>query len=276
MTLQTQNLQNRLNTPAQSAGQTQTLAVLLQRDDIKKRFADVLGTKAEGFMTSILSTTNNNANLRQCDPNSIIGSAMIAAALDLPVDPNLGFAYIVPYGRQAQLQIGWKGFVQLAMRSGAYKTINVCEVYEGEIAEYNRFTGNFSFGEKTSDKVIGYVAYFKLLNGYEKYLYMTVAQIHAHAKQYSKTYSFKGGVWQTNFHAMAMKTVLKRLLSKFGILSIEMQLSLKADQAAVRDVTPDNIQEADFEYVDGGRDEGDVIDVWAEAEQRVKEQEASK
>ena len=264
MTIQTQNLQNRLNAPAQVTGQPQTLAVLLQREDIRQRFADVLGAKAPAFMTSVLSTVNTNTNLAKCSANGIIAAAMIAAALDLPVDPNLGFSYIVPYGNQAQLQIGAKGFVQLAMRSGLYRTMNVSEVYEGQIKNHNPLTGKMELGEKASDKVIGYVAYFELLTGFEKYLFMTTAEIEAHAKKYSKTYSFRGGVWQTNFHGMAMKTVLKRLLSKYGPLSIDarMQSAVNADQAAVKKIGEGDVLDAQYDYVDSGEDEGDV---WAEA-----------
>lgn len=148
----------------------------------------------------------------------------MAASLDLPINQNLGFAYIIPYGNEAQFQMGYKGYIQLAMRTGQYQTINAAEVYEGEIVKQNRFTGEYEFGEKTSDKIVGYIAYFKLVNGFEKYLYMSIEEMQAHAKKFSKNY--KGGTdkWGiTDFHSMAIKTVLKRLISKYGILSIEMQ-----------------------------------------------------
>jgi recombination protein RecT len=161
----------------------------LNRDEIRKRFEQVLGKKAAGFMSSIISAVNTNDELRKADPMTIIAAAAVAASLDLPINPSLGFAHIVPYGGKAQFQMGWRGFVQLGMRSGQYKTINTCQVYEGELLESNRFTGEMFFDERkrTSDRVIGYVAYFKLINGYEKYLYMTVDQVTAHGKQYSRS-----------------------------------------------------------------------------------------
>ncbi len=171
--------------------------------------------------------------------------------MDLPINPNLGFAAIVPYKNTAQFQLQYKGLVQLAMRSGQYKTINVSEVYEGEIKNVNRFTGDYEFGERTSDMVVGYMAYFKLVNGFEKYSYMTVDEIKEHAARYSKTYQRGDGVWKDNFDAMAKKTVLKLLLSKFGILSIEMQRAQTFDQSSIKsDLTVTDVDDAEIEYVD--------------------------
>lgn len=239
------------NTPAPG----RTLKALLQDQSVKNRFNELLGKKAPGFISSLINVVNSNSQLQAADPNSILSAAAIAAALDLPIDPNLGFAYIVPYNvRQgdtyvlkAQFQLGYKGYIQLAMRTGVYKTINACEVYEGEIKNINRFTGEIEFGEKESDKIIGYLAYFRLLNGFEKYLYMRVEEIEKHAKRYSKSYDSKNGLWKQDFHAMALKTVIKRLLSKYGILSIEMQTSLLADQAVIKQDEEGNIA---YEYPD--------------------------
>lgn len=144
-----------------------------------------------------------------------------------------------------------KGFVQLAMRSGQYKTINCREVYEGEIVSENKFTGDYEFGQATSDKVVGYMAYFKLLNGFEKYLYMSREELEKHGKKYSQTYKRGGGLWSTDFESMARKTCLKQLLSKYGILSIEMQRAQTFDQAVVKnDLIEENVDEAEVEYVD--------------------------
>lgn len=213
---------------------------LLSDVNIKRRFEDVLGKNAAAFMSSLISITNGNKQLKEIslkNPMSIIAAGAVAAALNLPVDPNLGFAYIIPYGDKATFQMGYKGFVQLAMRTGQYKTINATEVYEGEIKSINRFTGEIEFGEKSSDKVVGYIAYFKLINGFEKYLYMTVEEVEKHGRKFSKSYGSKDGRWHLDFHAMAIKTILKRLLSKFGILSIEMQsglsTALQADQSVI-------------------------------------------
>lgn len=227
------------------------LKTLLGRDEVKNRFQEIMGKKAPGFISSILSLTNGNAQLQKAEPHSILNAAVVAATLDLPINPNLGFAAIVSYKNTAQFQLQYKGLVQLAMRSGQYKTINVSEVYEGEIKNVNRFTGDYEFGERTSDMVVGYMAYFKLVNGFEKYSYMTVDEIKEHAARYSKTYQRGDGVWKDNFDAMAKKTVLKLLLSKFGILSIEMQRAQTFDQSSIKsDLTVTDVDDAEIEYVD--------------------------
>lgn len=258
------------NAPAKAEGNKAiTLNDALASTNVKKRFEELLGKKAAGFMSSLISVTNGNAQLQKADPKTIISAGAIAAALDLPVDPNLGFAYIVPYNNkqkladgteawvtQAQFQLGYKGYIQLAMRTGQYKTINACEVYEGEIQNVNRITGEYEFGEKASEEIVGYVAYFKLLNGFEKYLYMSKGEIENHAKKFSQTYKKGYGKWSDDFHAMAIKTVTKRLLSKYGILSIEMQTSLQADQAVVHEDTEGNVS---YDYADNTIDvEGKV------------------
>lgn len=240
------------------ASEEATLQGLLGTEQVKNRFEELLGKKAPGFVSSLLAVVNNNKLLAKAEPKTVISAGAMAAALDLPINQNLGFAYIVPYGNQAQFQMGYKGYIQLAMRTGQYKNINADVVYEGEIKNVNRFTGEFEFGERTSDTVVGYMAYFKLTNGFEKYLYMTLEEMQAHAKRYSKNY--KGGTdkWGlTDFHTMAIKTVLKRLLSKYGILSIEMmngpQLStaLQNDGGVIKD-EGDHF-DADFE--------GETVDV---------------
>ncbi|MEG0431023.1 MAG: recombinase RecT [Anaerovoracaceae bacterium] len=226
-----------------------TVKGFLASVDVRKRFEDILGKKAPGFISSIINVTNGNDKLIKADPLTIISAAAIAASLDLPIDPNLGFAYIIPYGGKAQFQMGYRGYIQLAMRTGQYKTINACEVYEGELQAINRFTGEIELGEKISDVVIGYLAYFKLLNGFEKYLYMSKKEVEDHAKLYSKSFFIQSGRWQSDFDKMAIKTVLKLLLSKYGILSIDMKMetALKSDQAVVKEDEEGN---QTFEYED--------------------------
>ena len=216
---------------------------LLSAESTKKRFEEILGQKAPQFMASLTSLVSSSTNFNDVDGNTIIASALIAATLDLPINPSLGFAYIIPYNvkvgdawvKKAQFQMGYKSFLQLALRTALYQTINATEVYEGELTSRNRLTGDCNIDEskKTSDKVIGYAAYFRLLNGFQKVLYMTVEQIQAHGKRFSKSYDNKDGLWKKDFHSMAMKTVLKLLLSKYGILSVEMQKAIVADQAIV-------------------------------------------
>ena len=240
-----------------------TLKSMINDERTKNKFKEMLGNKAAGFLTSLMNTTNGNAQLQQADPNSILKAGAIAATLDLPIDPNLGFAYIVPYNNkgknEAQFQMGYKGFVQLAIRTGQYKRINVTELYEGQFESYDPITDELKYNldNRLSDEITHYVAYFQTINGFEKYNVMSKEEIENHAKKFSKTYSYKGSSWQTNFNTMAKKTVLKLLLSKFGILSIEMQTAQKADQAVIREFDNNNIE---VEYVDNENNVNDTTD----------------
>jgi recombination protein RecT len=225
----------------------------MSNEAVKAKFAEILGKNGNAFISSVVTIATTSA-LSKCEPKSILSAAIAAASLNLQVTPSLGFAAIVPYGNSAQFQIMTKGLVQLALRSGQFKTINVTEIYEGELKKENRLTGELDFtGEKKSDKIVGYAAYFELVNGFSKSFYMTVEKITAHAKKFSKTFSFNGSSWKTNFEAMASKTVLKLLLSRYAPLSVEMQMSITADQATVH--TDENLEITDFTYVDNGDQE---------------------
>ena len=222
------------------------------RESVMKNLKAMLGSKAQGFATSVLSVVNNNKLLQSADANSIYTSAMVAASLDLPINPNLGFAAIVPYGRSAQFQIMTKGITQLAIRSGQYSRITNSIVYEGQLVKQDPFTDEyvFDFNAKKSDKIIGYVAYFRTIGGFEKYFYMTKEEVEAHGKKYSKSYT--SGVWKSDFDSMALKTVLKLLLSKYGILSIEMQRAITMDQAELKGEinTIEDIDAVEVAYTD--------------------------
>lgn len=233
-------------------------ALVLKKMGLPQKFDSVLGKGAGAFSASVLSLVNATPALQEADPMTILGAAMTAAAMKLPINPNLGFAYVIPYknrGRmEAQFQMGWKGFVQLAMRTGQYKTINAGPVYDGQIEDIDFITGEIVRGRKKSDTVIGYVAYFQLVNGFSKTLYMSKEDCMKHAQEFSKSYKYGGGVWKTNFDAMATKTVLKQLISKYGIMSIDMQgealaTAIESDQAIIgEDGRPryaDNPQHAD-------------------------------
>lgn len=233
-----------MSVPAEVAKPQTTLQIIkayVESEAVKKRFSEVLGKKAPQFLASISSLVASQTNFTGCDPNTIMASAMVAATLDLPINPNLGFAYIIPYnsrnGKQAQFQMGYKGFIQLALRSGQFQTINATEVYEGEIVGLNRLTGELTLDQdkRKSDEVVGYAAYFRLINGFEKTLYMSVEQITKHAETFSKSYDNPAGIWKKDFHSMALKTVLKLLLSKYGILSVDMQKAIEVDQAVMKD-----------------------------------------
>lgn len=206
---------------------------LLASPEIRKRFEDMLGKKAPGFISSIISAVASNKALDDCDRGSVISAAAVAASLDLPINPNLGFAHIVPYKGKAQFQMGWKGFIQLAQRTGAYNRIEIVDVFEGEIVSQNKFTGEFIFGEKTSQKIVGFMLYFKLNNGFEKYFYMTKEECLAHGKKYSQSFNSQFGKWKTDEDPMCRKTVVKMGLSKYGILSIDMQSAVIKDQAVI-------------------------------------------
>lgn len=233
-----------------------------ENDAVKKNLRAMLGQKAQGFATSVLSVVNNNKLLQNADPSTIYSSAMVAASLDLPINPNLGFAAIVPYGRQAQCQIMSRGFIQLAIRSGQYVKINNAIVHKGELVKYDPFRDEYEFdaSKRESDEVIGYMAYFRTIGGFEKYFYMTKEEALAHGKRYSK--SFSSGNWSTDPDSMCLKTVIKLLLSKYGILSIEMQRAIKFDQAIVKgDFSQmesfDEIDEAEAEYIDNPQNDID-------------------
>ena len=239
-----------------------TLQQLLNSVGIKRRFEELLDQSAASFISSILTIVRSNSKLQDCSPNSILSAAGIAAALKLPINPSLGFAYIVPYKNQATFQLGFKGFIQLAMRSGQYRTLNSGAVREGQIKDIDFETGEIIRGEKISDEIVGYVAYMELLNGFHKSLYMTTEELQQHAEKYSQSYAYdlrsgrKSSVWTTNFDAMAKKTVLKKLLSTFGVISIDQQSSdlataLQADQAV--------ITEDGFRYVDNERGAENIV-----------------
>lgn len=242
--------------------EAKTVKGMLETPAFKKKFEEMLGKKAAGFISSIIAVTNSSNYLMKADPATVIGAAAQAAMLDLPINQSLGFAYIVPYKGAAQFQLGYKGYIQLAQRSGQYVDIGAKTVYEGELEYENRLLDKFRFGERTSDKVIGYLAYFRLTNGFEKMLYMTIDEAQAHAKKYSQNY--KGGTdkWGlADFNVMAEKTVLKRLLSKYGPLSIE---SIQMSQALANDggvISMNNDGDFDVNF------SGETIDAETETEE---------
>ena len=237
-------------TQPQPQAQPQTLSALIKSPAVKDRFAEVLKTKGDSFLASVLTTVNNSALLQKAEPTTILSAAMVAASLELPIVPSLGFAALVPFrdGKTGvcvcQFQIMTRGLVQLALRTGQYRRIEVEAVHAGEIKSRNRFTGEIEFGEPTDNNVVGYLGFFELCNGFRKFMYMSNEEINEHAQKYSQTAKRGYGLWVDNFEAMAKKTVLKLLLAKWGPLSVEMQTALLRDQSAAAD---DNAQPT---YVD--------------------------
>lgn len=236
-----------------------TIKGLFERPDVKQKFHELLGKRATSFITSVLQIAAQNVLLAKADPISLYQSAAVAATLDLPLNQNLGFAYIVPYNQSvkdekgiwqkkqvAQFQMGYKGFIQLAQRSGQFKSIYSSAIYEGQLVNADPLNGyEFDFTKKVSDKVIGFAARFKLLNGFEATWFMDIDQLKRHGAKYSKTYNLDKGLWNTDFEGMANKTVIKLLLSKFAPLSVEMQTANIADQSIIN-----NIDTLDVTYVD--------------------------
>ena len=228
------------------------------------RFEEVLGKGAASFIASLFTIWTEDKKLQECDVTSILSAAKQAAIMNLPILKQLGYAYVIPYkdwrsGKTvATFQLGYKGLLQLAMRSGVFKNLNAVEIYEGELRSRNRITGEIELEETagTTGAVVGYAAYMELTNGFKKMYYMTRSEVEAHAQKYSQSYVYdlknnkKTSVWSTNFDAMAKKTVMKLLLSKYAPTSIEMQgkdlvSAMQADQAAI---TP----EGEYVYVDNG------------------------
>ena len=235
---------------------TKDLKVALSSESITKRFADMLGKRAPGFITSITNVVNNNELLKKADVNSIILAAATAAALDLPINPNLGYAAIIPFKDNksgsctATCQIMRSGWVELAKRSGQIVRLANEIVYEGELVAHNRFTDEYVFDEtkRVSDKIIGYVAYAKLTNGFEKYVYWDVEKCKQHGLRFSQTFKRGYGLWKDDFNSMALKSVLKHLIVKYLPKSLEMQMAIERDQASLSG----DIDNPQVNYVDNG------------------------
>lgn len=244
--------------------QPQSIQSLMNSPVVLGKINSCLGSekKASAFASSVISIATGSQQLRNCNPMTILGSAMVAATLDLSIVPTLGLAYIVPYKGQCQFQLGYKGLIELAERSGQFKNIIDEVVYEGQLISKNKFTGEYVFDEdaKTSDKVIGYMARFDLINGFSKTIYWSIEEVEAHAKKFSQAYrSGYNSPWKSDFDAMARKTVLKALFSKYApkSISMELQQAIRFDQAVAKintdgEVTADdlNIDSFDTEYVD--------------------------
>lgn len=224
-----------------------------------KSIQAALKENAGTFNTSLMELITSDANLMKCDPQKLMAEAIKAASIKLPLNKQLGYAYLVPYGTTPNMIIGYRGYVQLAMRTGQYRYINADIVYEGELTHKDKLTGAITLdGEKTSETVIGFFAHFELLNGCTKTLYMSIDEMANYALTYSGTWAKKkanekpsvdtliqraqsqaqngpepGVGWWSNFNAMARKTVLRRLLSQYGYLSIEMMQALAHDEQPV-------------------------------------------
>ena len=267
--------------PAAAPNVTALVNTFLDRDGMRKRFDELLGKRSPQFISSIVSMVNADKNMQQAfyeSPMTVIQAALKAATFDLPIDQNLGYAYIVPFKNykkdigakkmEATFILGWKGMHQLALRTGAYKTINVVDIREGELKRYNRLTEEVDIdfiedeSEREKQPVIGYVGYYRLVNGAEKTIYMSVKAIENHEKKFRKG-EYQGKGWRDDWDAMARKTVYRILIGKWGVMSIDYQTADEGKQLA--DVMAEDARAEgviDAEYVDIPVDEatGEVIE----------------
>lgn len=254
---------------------------MLNAPSVMEQFKNALAKNAPTFVASVIDLYNSDSNLQLCEPKAVVMEALKAAVLHLPINKALGYAYIIPFNNNKKIkdengnerwvkvmeptfQLGYKGYIQLALRTGQYRTINADVVYEGEVRQVSKLTGEIAFdGDKKSDKVVGYFCYFELLNGFSKTLYMTVEQMAKHAKRFSKGLKKETTVeqlmalaampvsedsktvgWLGNFHAMGVKTVMRNLLSKYGYLSVEMQNAISDDMRGEDFADAQEIKEA--------------------------------
>lgn len=249
------------------------LKEVMEQPSVKQQFQNALGENSGMFVASLIDLYGSDGMMQQCSPGEVVREALKAATLKLPINKSMGFAYLVPYKSKnqahPQFQIGYRGYIQLAMRTGQYRYINSDAVYEGELVSQDKLTGEIDLsGDATSDKVIGYFAMIETVNGFRKVIYKTVNQIEAHAKQYSKAYQYdlrskkESSPWSTNFDAMAKKTLLRELLGKYGIMSVDMVSAFAKEE----DTGASTEQEFDWE-TDQNANQGDVMDVEPEPEQ---------
>lgn len=223
------SLKDQLIEKGQSAVNVQEtmLKNLMNSDEIKSKFTEVLKDKATGYMNSIINLVNGDKELTECEPRSIIDACMIAASLDLPVDNNLDYVWIIPYKKKANFGLEYKGYIQLLLRTGEYKAINVIEVYEGQLKSWNPLTEEFDIDvtSKKSDAIIGYAGYFEMLNGFRKSVYWSKENMDDFRDN-----NFKTDIrWNSDYKAMAKKMVMRNMISKWGKLSAEMQKAYLED-----------------------------------------------
>lgn len=274
------------------------MKVITNNIQVQEMFKNSLGENSGAFLSSLIELYSDpTGTLQNCPANEVMMEALKAATLKLPINKNLGFAYIIPFNKSElvngnwikkqhpQFQIGYKGFIQLAMRTGQYKTINSNVVYEGMNITEDYLTGEIKItGQKQNDNIIGFFSYFKLINGFEKVVYWTKEQVIEHAlnnsqgyqsmikAQQNKNYKSDKFVWDSNFNEMALKTVTKRLLSKFGVLSTELQNAIvqetdtqieaeMAENANAKELPLDEIEEVEYEEIEEVDEQIEIQDV---------------
>lgn len=276
---------------------------VIDAPSVQTQFQNAMGQHKEAFIASLIDLYTGDASLQKCAPKAIVAETLRAATLRLPLNKALGFSYIVVFNNSVKdangtwqkiptptFLLGYKGYIQLAMRTGQYRTINADVVYDGEVRKVSKLTGEIALdGEKKSEKIVGYFCYFELMNGFNKTLYMSIEEMAKYAIQYSP--SFRGGKkptvesliksaqdneptskvgWEGNFTDMALKTVMRRLLSKYGYLSVEMHNAIESDvnsaEASRNDIISDNankqkinLSEDDYEEVKDDAQQSDSL-----------------
>ena len=241
---------------------TDKIKEIMSMPSVREQFENCLGDSSRQFVASLIDLYGSDNYLQQCEPKAVVMEALKAATLKLPINKSLGFAYVIPYknkGKQEpQFQIGYKGLIQLAMRTGKYRHINADCVCAGELKKHDKLTGEIELGEPTGPQVVGYFAMIETVNGFRKVVYWPRDKVESHAKRFSKSFNSDYSPWKSDFDTMALKTLLKHLLSKYGIMSIDME------QALVEDAK-DFDSSIDAEIADNANT-GDFIDVEPEPE----------
>ncbi len=274
------------------------IATFLAKEAVKTNIESVVGNKdSQRFISSVVSAVQTNPQLAECTNASILSAALLGHSLNLPMSPQIGMYYFVPFKNkkkikgengkeittevnEATFQLSYRGMLQLAMRSGQYKSMNVTDIREGELVSYNPIEDVYEFKAETDitrrEKlpIIGYYAFFEMVNGFKKGVYWTKEQVDAHAKRYSASYrnGWSSSLWKTDFDAMAKKTLLRQLISKWGIMSVDMETAYSSDQAVIRDGVPDYVDNIPDEPIPAVDVMADVID--GEAKEVTDEKKA--
>jgi recombination protein RecT len=234
---------------------------IVNSESVQARLKAALDDNAGIFTMSVIDLYASDTYLQKCDPNLVVAECMKAASLKLPVAKSLGFAYIVPFKEKGvpkpQFLIGYKGMIQLAMRTGQFRYLNADAIYEGEEPLIDRLTGELTIsGKAESTKEIGYFAFMELTNGFKKAVYMTKEEVIAHAKKYSKSYGNKYSAWVTSPGSMERKTPLRKLLSTWAPMSIDFVGGEMDEESNKTTGDEPEIIDGDFETIDDDPETG--------------------
>lgn len=263
------SLKNELMEPKQRpSSPASVMRNTLNSKSVQELLNETIHANRDAFVASLIDLYSSDSNLAKCNPGLVVREALKAVSLNLPINKQMGFAYIIPYNNVPTFQLGYKGYIQLCMRSGIYKTIHTDAVYEGELAGVDKLTGEIDLsGEKTGDNIIGYFAYMETVNGFKKCLYWDKDKVIRHAGRFSRSFQKGSDIWKDFFDEMAQKTVLRNLLSKYGLMSVELQKAFDAETARTGDELLDNPEE-DVEGIEADytvdEETGEIVEAEAE------------